>query len=228
MTLQHPAPISAAQTHCTRLRKLGGLLCACFAVAIFPAWFGLVVLADRLGWTVSATQLMAWLASALLAYGVWPWILYMMYCDPRHQPESRLPARHTVFGSAPAPTPPAPPLGLADRAMRLLILLLGMVALFFLCGNEAPFEDFTEAVATLSVYPHAYGSLSGFLAFMLLAAIGPPALCFADHQLERTPPDSPHRLILARQTHWLVCAGLAWAVCFLAGQMTIPIVFEYL
>lgn len=230
MMPQHPSPDpdSAAQARHARLRKLGGLLLACFAAAIFPAWFGLIMLADRLGWAVSATQLLAWLASALLACGAWPWMLYMMYYDPRHQPESRLPAQHRWFDSPPAPMPPLPPLSRADRALRLVILLLGMVALFFLCGNEAPFADLTEAVSTLSVQPHAYGSLSGFLALMLLAAIGPPTLYFADHQLEQTPPDSLHRLILARQTHWLVCAGLAWAACFLAGQMTIPIIFEYL
>lgn len=64
---QHPsqAPVSAAQARHIRIRRLGGLLCVCFAAAAVPAWIGLAVLADRLGWTVSA----------LSACLVWPWTL---------------------------------------------------------------------------------------------------------------------------------------------------------
>ncbi|PJK06796.1 hypothetical protein CO612_01450 [Lysobacteraceae bacterium NML71-0210] len=183
------------------------------------AWIGLVVLLGRLGYAVSAAQAAVWVLATIVALVMWPLTVRGVY---RYQWNYR---NHPVYeplppyGSTPLPEVPPIAMALPQRAMRVVLLLLGALSLFLLCGIQNVIVSVNSFLGRLSSGPSSFMALLQLVAFVLMSALLVLVLWWTERKLQGMKPDT-HQYQSARlQQSWYVSAVAAWVMCLLFGQI---------
>lgn len=192
---------------------------SCLVMLTLFTWIGLVVLLDRLGYAVSVAQVGVWLLAAIVALVMWPLTVRGMYRyqwnyrnHPLHEPLPRL-------GSTPLPEVPPIAMTLPQRAKRVVVLLLGALSLFLLCGSQNVIVSVNSFLDRFSSRSSSFMALLQLVAFVLMSALLVLVLWWTDRKLQGMQPDT-HQYQSARlQQSWYASAVIAWVMCLLFGQI---------
>ncbi|MDO4708892.1 MAG: hypothetical protein Q4B94_03600 [Pseudomonadota bacterium] len=192
---------------------------SCLVMLTLFIWIGLVVLLDRLGYAVSVAQVGVWVLATIVALVMWPLTVRGMYRyqwnhrnHPLHEPLPPL-------GSTPLPEVPPIAMALPQRAKRVVVLLLGALSLFFLCGSQNVIVSVNSFLDRFSSRSSSFMVLLQLVAFVLMSALLVLVLWWTDRKLQGMQPDT-HQYQSARlQQSWYASAVIAWVMCLLFGQI---------
>lgn len=192
---------------------------SCLVMLTLFTWIGLVVLLDRLGYAVSVAQVGVWLLATIVALVMWPLTVRGMHRyqwnyrnHPLHEPLPRL-------GSTPLPEVPPIAMALPQRAMRVVVLLLGALSLILLCGSQNVIVSVNSFLDRFSSRSSSFMALLQLVAFVLMSALLVLVLWWTDRKLQGMQPDT-HQYQSARlQQSWYASAVIAWVMCLMFGQI---------
>lgn len=189
---------------------------------VIAAWIGLILLAERLGWGLTANEVFAWLLAAIVALVLWPLAVRGANRQLWHFRDRR-PGSEIRWGSEPTRAVPKVPLAPGERLARAAILVIGALALFAICGPQQVTLALLGALEVASAGVRSWWLALQLAAFLLTFALMLPVLWITDRALRRVPRDDPRRFALEVKQNWYLAAALGWAMCALLG-----FVFEYL
>lgn len=187
------------------LRTALGILAA---IALFSAtmaaWIGGVIAFDALGIPMQGDEWLGWLIAGLVGVVVWPLA--------RRRAHREFWA-HQHHGA----TPPKTSVTTPDRALRILVLVVGAAGLIALCGPRNITLALAEAWQIIAPGGRSSSALLQLIGLLLCFALMVPPMLITQRNLRRIPPDHPDRLGLELRQNWYVSAATAWVVCLLLG-----------
>lgn len=186
--------------------------------ALLAAWIGLIFLFERLGLSITANELLGWLIAVVVAVLLWPLALratIRMFWNSRQHPRGT-PAR---WGSERLPAPPRVAVGPGDRALRIVVLILGGLGLVAVCGPSRIPLALLSGLDAVSSGGRSWWAALQLGAFVLVFALMLPTLWITGRALRTVPRDDPRRLGLELRQTWYASASTAWVICALLGMV---------
>ena len=176
---------------------------------VLALWIGAIVWVRQIGIVMTANQVFAWILSGIIALVLWPLLL-------RRTARESWRAEH---GGARPALPPTP----MDAAARLLVRVVGTVALIAICGPQ----DIASALSSVwRVAAPGYASSAALLQLVALVICGvllAPAMLVTGRALDRTSPEDPGYRALELRQNWYAAAALSWT-----GALVIGVLFAWL
>lgn len=187
------------------LRTALGILAA-FVIffATMAAWIGGLIAFEALSIPMQGDEWLGWLLATLIALTVWP------LAGRRAHRELWAHQHHGA-------TPPKASVTAPDRALRILVMVIGAAGLVALCGPRNITLALVEAWQIIAPGGRSSSALLQLISLLLCFVLMVPPMLITQRRLRRTPPDHPDRLGLELRQSWYVSAATAWACCLLLG-----------
>lgn len=168
------------------------------------AWIGGLIAFDALGIPMQGDEWLGWLIAGLVGVAVWPLAQRRAHREFwAHQHQGAMPPRAGVDAS--------------DRALRILVLVVGAAGLIALCGPRNITLALAEAWQIIAPGGRSSSALLQLIGLLLCFALMVPPMLITQRSLRRIPPDHPDRFGLELRQNWYVSAATAWVVCLLLG-----------
>ncbi|WP_144083420.1 hypothetical protein [Microbacterium sp. TS-1] len=201
MTRDTPASAPARRP----LRTALGILAAfVLFFATMAAWIGGLVAFHALGIPMQGDEWLGWVIAGLIALAVWP------LARRRAHREFWAQQHHGAI-------PPRASVTTPDRALRILVMVVGAAGLVALCGPRNITLALAEAWQIIAPGGRSSSALLQLIGLLLCFALMVPPMLITQRSLRRTPLDHPDRLSLELRQNWYVSAGTAWVCCLLLG-----------
>ncbi|GAA1781185.1 hypothetical protein [Agromyces lapidis] len=205
----------------------GGLAVGVGVPLCLGAWIGLVLAGDRLGWSLTADGIFAWLMAALVALLLWPIAIRGSQRQFWHF-RGRRPGEPVRWGAEPTAPVPKVRLTAGDRWVRAAIALVGALSLLAICGPQAVTLALLGALDAASAGARSWWLALQLGAFIVMLALVFPVLWATERAIRRRPDDDPARERLELAQSWYLGAALAWVMCAIVGFLISFMILRYL
>lgn len=182
---------AAATTPARRpLRTALGILAAFVLFFVTMAtWTGGLIAFDALGVPMQGDEWLGWVIAGLIAVAVRPLA-------------GRRAHREFWARQHDGTTPPKASVTMPDRALRILVMVLGAAGLVALCGPRNITLALAEAWQVIAPGGRSSNALLQVIGLLLCFALVVPPMLITQRSLHRTPHSHPDRLGLELRQNW--------------------------
>jgi hypothetical protein len=193
---------------------------------VIAAWIGLILLGERFELGLTANDVLSWLIAAVVALGLWPLAIRGSHRQLWHY-RGRRPGEKIRWGTEPTAPVPRVRWTVGEQFARVVILVLGAVALLALCGPQVTLA-LAGGLDLISAGVRSWWSALHLVAFVLTFALALPVLWLSDRRLRGIPRDDPEFARRSVVQNWYYAAALAWAMSVLLGFLFGFMILRYL